>query len=841
MFWEALEHALGRIPDFTVSRLDADRPVEDALAEECPVVLIAEGTPNDPSTHYQGLLDLCGGLSIVVIDPTGVDSILRLRDIGFDVLLRLIRSVAAGFSTQGNDGALKLRVLKSSDVRRLALEERQAAKPVPDLATSRMYLEDVRAWLDVCLHQRLLVEAMDSEGTTTPGWAMSAGRARALLGGEYVSADFETLRQVREQCESKLGAREAADRLRGDLPKLICLADAFRLGERDQRLLAFVLAPELDGRYARIYGFLNDDLTRRRPTASILAQLLIPDRGLAWDVQRMFSAPGPLAKYGLIQPDPHDSGPKSEVGLALAPEVIFYLLAEDGRRPQYNKQIEFFDAWESDEPSGHLGTTDLIEKLAVWREPRRFGGSSSVIQLLGDVSARRWFIRAATSQGNPVVLLDFEGWTDRSTQELMDLALRGARVAKMHDAILVLSGTDGLHTAAREQLEAALLDQLLGRTRRLVVHGRSPWILPAANKVCLVERPPLSFHRRSELWVEKAQRFDISLSERDARMLAATVAFDEEDIDASLQLYSKPASDKTPIDAIKAAARQVARTWLPNSVARLDPVFEWKDIVLPDNTLDLLRKIPEHVEHAGEVFEDWGFDARMPYGRGVAALFSGPSGTGKTMAARIIARELGVELFQVDLAKTVSKYIGETEKNLDRVFEAAQRASAVLLIDEADALFGKRTEVKDAHDRYANVEVAFLLQRMESYTGLAILTTNLKRNLDDAFLRRLRFVIDFPAPKPAHRLEIWKRAFPDGCSVVDDKELRFLAGRFELTGGHIQQIALRAAFSAASGGGLIRAEHIVTATRQELLKLGMLHAERKLDERFAIKERVAQS
>ncbi len=216
------------------------------------------------------------------------------------------------------------------------------------------------------------------------------------------------------------------------------------------------------------------------------------------------------------------------------------------------------------------------------------------------------------------------------------------------------------------------------------------------------------------------------------------------------------------------------------------------------------------------------------YGRGVPALFSGPSGTGKTMAAQIIARELAVELFQVDLANTVSKYIGETEKNLDRIFEAAESASAVLLFDEADALFGKRTEVRDAHDRYANVEVAYLLQRMEAYSGLVILTTNFRQNLDKAFMRRLRFVVEFPEPDATHREAIWQRVFPDDAPLAEDVSFGFLARRLELTGGHIQQIAIRAAFAAVGEDAPIGMRHIVHATREELRKLGMLNAEQTL-------------
>ena len=209
----------------------------------------------------------------------------------------------------------------------------------------------------------------------------------------------------------------------------------------------------------------------------------------------------------------------------------------------------------------------------------------------------------------------------------------------------------------------------------------------------------------------------------------------------------------------------------------------------------------------------------------MTALFHGPSGTGKTMAAIGIAHQLGIQLLRLDLSRMVSKYIGDTEKNIDRVFTDAQRSGSAILIDEADALLGKRSEVKDAHDRYANIEVAYLLQRMESYEGLAILTTNMRQNLDPAFLRRLRFIIDFPRPDVIARERIWRQCLPRESHMLDDAAFRQLARRVDLTGGHIRQVTLRAAFGAAAAGVQIGLEHIAHAARAEFAKLGMPPAE----------------
>jgi SpoVK/Ycf46/Vps4 family AAA+-type ATPase len=247
--------------------------------------------------------------------------------------------------------------------------------------------------------------------------------------------------------------------------------------------------------------------------------------------------------------------------------------------------------------------------------------------------------------------------------------------------------------------------------------------------------------------------------------------------------------------------------------------------VLPADRKSQLIEIVDNVRLARVVLDEWKFGERLPYGRGVTALFFGPSGTGKTMAAMAIARRLDVQILRLDLSRVVSKYIGDTEKNIDRVFTDAQRTGAAILIDEADALLGKRSEVKDAHDRYANIEVAFLLQRMEAYEGLAILTSNMRQTLDPAFLRRLRFVMEFPRPDAEAREKIWRQCLPAETHTLTDASFRQLARKVDLTGGYIRQITLRAAFIAAAAGSRITLEHVAQATRAELAKLGMAAVE----------------
>ena len=258
---------------------------------------------------------------------------------------------------------------------------------------------------------------------------------------------------------------------------------------------------------------------------------------------------------------------------------------------------------------------------------------------------------------------------------------------------------------------------------------------------------------------------------------------------------------------------------------RVEPRAGWNDLVLPEEPLGLLRSVAAFLRHRDLVLSEWGYERAVGGGQGLKVLFAGESGTGKTMAAGVIAGDLGLDLFRVDLATVVSKYVGETEQNLDRIFAAAEGSNAVLLFDEADALFGKRSEVKDAHDRYANIEVAYLLQRMEAYAGAVILTTNLRANMDDAFLRRLDVLVEFPFPEAADRRRLWQGLVPPEAPVADDVDLDVLADRFRLTGGSIRNCSVTAAFLAADEGSAITVQHLLRAIAQELRKQGRLTLE----------------
>lgn len=358
---------------------------------------------------------------------------------------------------------------------------------------------------------------------------------------------------------------------------------------------------------------------------------------------------------------------------------------------------------------------------------------------------------------------------------------------------------------------ALLTDTLPDDTSGLslvLIHGAEPAV-PHRRLVV----PPLSPELQAQAWAEALAQHGLR---HDPTEVTGRFALSLSSIEAAATWLSARGGG----DLFQAAAAQTVGP-IAELAQQVKGSQSWDDLVVPEATAGRLRAVASAIERRRQVFEGWGFAKRVG-GTGLKALFSGPSGTGKTMAVGIVGRALGLHVFRVDLASTVSKYIGETEKNLARIFDAAASSGAILFFDEADALFGKRSEVKDAHDRYANLEVAYLLQRMEDYDGAVILATNLSRNLDEAFSRRMHYVVEFPIPDLALRRRLWRGIFPASAPLDADVDLDFLAERFEMTGGRIQTIALDAAFMAAQEESRIAMRHLVRAVAGQLRKEGRI-------------------
>jgi len=423
-----------------------------------------------------------------------------------------------------------------------------------------------------------------------------------------------------------------------------------------------------------------------------------------------------------------------------------------------------------------------------------------------------------------------------SFDTLVRLAAREARLRK---AALYWEGFDLLVADDKLTWQHALLRVLEERRGLTFLAGNALWEpsdalhdVPFAR----VEFPLPTYAERLQLWSssldgQMASRPDVDLKPlADKFRLSGGQIRDASATARNLARWRDPENGHVSTADLYAACRLQSNRKLATLAHKITPNYTWDDIVLPLDRMQQLREICNHVKHRARVYDEWGFDRKLSLGKGLNILFAGPSGTGKTMAAEIMADELGLDLYKIDLSTVVSKYIGETEKNLSRIFAEAETSNAILFFDEADALFGKRSEIRDSHDRYANIEISYLLQRMEEYEGIVILATNLRRNMDAAFVRRVAFTVPFPFPDEQDRLRIWQGIWPPETPRADDLDLPFMARRFKLAGGNIRNIGLAAAFLAAENGNQVAMDHLIWATRRELQKMGKAVVERDFGE-----------
>ena len=605
-------------------------------------------------------------------------------------------------------------------------------------------------------------------------------------------------------------------------PQLWRLAGMFGLSAAERGLVLVLLVSGLDERFGRVYAYLHDDATRRWLTPGLAWRLLGLD-ALSPEAHSLFAPESPLIAYELVRVMPAEHGlPLISRPLALDDRIAAYLLGADVMDERINDFVSLSPPSSEGGPHGFDGgqRTRLTNLRDLWSQTMTpsvcFHGPAGA----GKGAAVR---HLANALARPLLVVD---------AQQMPQSLAGARVAWRHvqreqrlrGAIVYARNTGSLDEAVRQCLAREAAPGTIFGTEADAAAWRDE------HGMLGLEFPVASHGMRNALWLRQLGAVDHEENGETARMLA-------DELGGRFRL--------TPGQVEQAAATARRLAWLrrgPESTPERDDYFEgarrqsaiglgsmaqkvtsgqtWDDLVLPPAVVGRLKAIVSQVRNAAVVYERWGFGAGQSYGRGLAALFSGPSGTGKTMSAGVIARALGLDMYKIDLARVVSKYIGETEKNLDRVFTEAMNANAVLFFDEADALFGKRSEVKDAHDRYANIEISYLLQKMEEYEGLAILATNFGQNLDEAFNRRLHFIIEFPLPRVEDRAAIWRSHIPRSAPVADGIDFEFLAHQFELTGGGIRNCVRSAAFAAAEANAPIGMAHLVQAVAGELAKLG---------------------
>ncbi len=582
------------------------------------------------------------------------------------------------------------------------------------------------------------------------------------------------------------------------------LCRSFQLSAFECAVILLCAGIELDARFADLCGAAHHDPHRTAPTFS-LTLAAFPDAH--WS---SLAPSAPLRHWRLIELK--DASSPTMSPLHIDERILHFLTGIQYLDDRLSGLIQPESVDTLLLPPSHR---DVVEKAR-----QQWAGIQAPLPLLqftGTRSSDKGEIASALCAGLGMALARIDGAVLPETPHEFELLLRlWEREAILTGSALILEADAnlGVFDSNRARRIDAFIDGL--KTPLIVFTDQPRHVYTRASANFAVDKPTVDEQRR--MWSDHLGSLAGSLNGH-LDGLTAHFNLNGRSIQSACHQVQRAGFDLGGdlSDQLWDVCRRVARPGMDRLARRITPMATWEDLVLPGPQLRALHQIAQHVRHRMKVFDEWGFGDRTSRGLGISALFTGQSGTGKTMAAEILAGNLKLDLYRIDLSQVVSKYIGETEKNLSQVFDAAEEGGAILFFDEADALFGKRTEIKDSHDRYANIEVSYLLQRMEAYRGLAILATNLKGALDDAFQRRLRFIISFPFPDAALREQIWQRIFPTRMPRTDLDPARL--ARLSLTGGSIHNIALNAAFFAAADGASVSMSHLLQAARQEYAKL----------------------
>lgn len=656
--------------------------------------------------------------------------------------------------------------------------------------------------------------------------------------------------QVRSKIEvlqQEINDRIAASREAGVFLALPQLAYLFGLSSFEVGVVIICLAPELRRKYDKIFVYLQDDITRKKPSIDLLLDLLCETEKEKWRARAFFSSHAPLLRSGIIQVihDPQSPSASSDLArfLKLDPRILNFLLGNnsiDKRLLDAGKEMaklyspSFFLDNVLISPSIKKQVMNVIrghEALS------RQQGKKLVLYFHGPrgVGKRELALGICRQMNCFLLYMDVQLLLAKEAEAgtLLRLVFREVLLAQ---AILYLDFIDAL--MADDIRAKALLNSISQMAAEYgwvtILAGENPWSSAGLFETSVFHSVRLTVPEvelRQEAWEKALEEKNVTNRDKTAwaaelaRQFRLTPGQIRDALEFAHYRYvigNGHKQAKMSLAHLYTACRNQSNQKLTQLAVKIEPKYQWDDIILIDERTAQLKEVCSQVKYRHRVFGEWGFEKKLSHGKGLSVLFSGPPGTGKTMAAEVMAHELQLDLYKIDLSGVVSKYIGETEKNLARIFNEAETSNAILFFDEADALFGKRTEVTDAHDRYANIETSFLLQKMEEYEGVVILATNFRKNMDDAFMRRIRFIVEFPFPDEQSRLRIWKTHFPEEAPVSRDIDYEFLARNVQVAGGNIRNIVLNAAFIAARNGGVIEMEHILSGTKREFEKIGKL-------------------
>lgn len=759
---------------------------------------------------------------------------------------------------------------KTARMARLTLvegKEPTAAEEVQGYRSSLEHLSEELERLELRLRLQLVLEGKAFPDTGLSELAFLEGNLRNLLDGEAEAPEEPDVGHLTRELGAlsrRIAERLETTRQQGITLTLPRLSKLLRLSTLEESILIACLAPELDRKFEGMYAYLQDDLTSRSPTVDVLLRLFTTMDEERTVARLVFDKASPLMRYLMdTTGEWKDSRvPLLAKSLKLENWTVNHLLGFqvlDERLLDVSLMTNGCSESETYSPGNHpeRETASTSTSTTV---PLPTDTSDSMVRFVNyysgkgaahhhmfyccgpdEAEAVNHVKAACISLERPLIMVDTGSLpaSDGDYSQMLNLL---GRHALLDGAALCFAGFDLASEGERERSRRRvrlLLEMLCSCASLAFILGQSSWSHPLPDReVSFIQidfTPPNETHRQA-MWEDYSQRYQL-LPQVDLTDFTGKFRFTPGQIRAALRngenlavwkdsgsIEGREGRGESPVpigekELYESCYLQSGRS-LQALASKVKPFYSWDMMVLPQDQTDQLREICRQMKHRALVYGKWGFDKRLSLGKGMNVMFAGPPGVGKTMAAEVIASELSLELYKIDVSQIVSKYIGETEKNLSQIFKEAETSNAILFFDEADALFGKRSEVKDAHDRYANVETSYLLQKMEEYTGIVILATNLSQNLDEAFLRRLHFRVEFPFPEKPQREAIWRGMFPKGAPLDANLDYAFMADKLNLAGGSIKNIALNAAFFAAHEGTPIGMKHIMLAAKREYIKQG---------------------
>jgi SpoVK/Ycf46/Vps4 family AAA+-type ATPase len=617
------------------------------------------------------------------------------------------------------------------------------------------------------------------------------------------------------------------------------LARLFALSSFEIDALLICFAPEIDLRYERLYAYLQDDVTKKKPGVDLVLNLLSSSLETKLAARHYFTENALLRKFHLVHilDDPsHQQSPLLSKYVKVDDRIVSYLHGSDDLDPALRSY--------AGRVRPRVRLDDLVLPADMKHRLMRIGrvngtlAPKTVFYFQGAYGVGKQTIAEALcgERGLALLTVKLDHLMRPDGSNLVKALPLIYREARLQTAAIYWSGFDALLAEDNLPFMHLFMREMENRTGVTFLAGEATWepmdaLYDAA--FTRIKFPHHSYSERLELWRRRLNIKDAIDGDVDLPAVANKFRFtggqirDAANTARNLASWRDPETARVTMKDLYAACRLQSNRKLDTLAQKIEPNYCWDDIVLPGDRLQQLHEVCNYVKHRARVYNEWGFSRKLSLGKGVNTLFAGPSGTGKTMAAEIVAGELALDLYKIDLSTVVSKYIGETEKNLARIFAEAETSNAILFFDEADALFGKRSEIRDAHDRYANIEISYLLQKMEEYEGVVVLSSNLRKNMDEAFVRRMHFTVEFPFPSAQDRLRIWERIWPDETPRSGELDLTFMAQRFDISGGNIRNVALAASFLAADDGQLVTMAHLIHAIRREYQKMGKVITERE--------------